>query len=78
MRPVLASVAILMLTLSACTIREETFAPRGEASSGGFALGSSNDLGAPAGDESTSCPGGLARGSDIQTYRDGTQDLFCD
>jgi hypothetical protein len=77
MRPVLAVLALMVLTLSACTIREETFAPRGEASGGGFSLGPSNDLGAPAASESASCPGGLARGSDIQAYRDGTQDLFC-
>jgi hypothetical protein len=78
MRPVFAVLALLMLTLSACTIREETFAPRDDAGTGGFSLGSSTDLGAPASRESRPCPGGLARGSDIQTARDGTQDLFCD
>ena len=75
MRVVLTALALL--ALSACTIREETFAPQGEASGGGFSLGPSNDLGAPADNERAACPGGLARGSDIQTYRDGTQDLFC-
>ena len=76
MRPVIAVLALL-LALSACTIREETFAPKDEGQSDGFALGAPGNLNAPAARDSAVCPGGLARGSDIQLYRDGTQDFFC-
>lgn len=76
MRPVIVALA-LFLTLSACTIREETFAPRHEGSDGGLSLQAPGDLNAPVAGDSRSCPGGFAHGSDIQTYRDGTQDLFC-
>lgn len=75
MRPIVAAV-LLTLTLSACTIREETFAPNHETQSGlSF---TPPDLNAPVNGESASCPGGFARGSDLQIYRDGSQDLFCD
>jgi hypothetical protein len=76
MRPIIVVLA-LMVTLSGCTIREETFAPRDEAPSDGISLAAPGDLNAPAAHDSGSCPGGLARGSDLQVYRDGTQDLFC-
>jgi hypothetical protein len=66
-----------MFALSACTIREETFAPRDEESNTGLSLAAPGDLNAPPEGHSGSCPGGLAQGSDIQVYRDGTQDLFC-
>ena len=36
------------------------------------------DLNAPDVGDSGACPGGFARGSQIQDSRDGTQDLFCD
>jgi hypothetical protein len=75
MRPIIIALA-LMAALSACTIREETFAPRDEANDG-ISLAAPGDLNAPAERDSGSCPGGFAQGSDIQTYRDGTQDLFC-
>ena len=76
MRPIIVALA-LMFALSACTIREETFAPRGDESSNGLSLAAPDDLNAPAEGDGASCPGGLAQGSDIQVYRDGTQDLFC-
>jgi len=66
-----------MSVLSACTIREETFAPRDDESNNGLSLAAPGDLSAPAERDSASCPGGLAQGSDIQVYRGGTQDLFC-
>jgi hypothetical protein len=77
MRPIIVALALLS-ALSACTIREETFAPRDEGADGGFSFQAPGDLNAPVPGETRSCPGGLARGSDIQVYRDGTQDLFCD
>jgi hypothetical protein len=78
MRPTTVA-AILLLTLSACTIREESFAPTsGEPSSDGLSLAPPPDLNAPVEGEGSSCPGGFARGSDAQIYRDGSQDLFCD
>ena len=76
MRPIVIALA-LMSVLSACTIREETFAPRDDESNNGLSLAAPGDLNAPAEGDSASCPGGLAQGSDIQVYRDGTQDLFC-
>jgi len=80
MRPRTAAVILLLtLTLSACTIREESFAPSSdELSSDGITLTPAPDLNAPMEGESSSCPGGFARGSDLQLYRDGSQDLFCD
>jgi hypothetical protein len=66
-----------MFALSACTIREETFAPRDDESSNGLSLAAPGDLNAPVEGDSSSCRGALAQGSDIQVYRDGTQDLFC-
>ena len=71
-------VLLSLLMLTACTIREESFAPSsGEPSSSGLSL-NTPDLNTPAAADSRSCPGGFARGSDLQNYRDGTQDLFCD
>jgi len=76
MRPISIALA-LMSVLSACTIREETFAPRDDESNNGLSLTAPGDLSAPAERDGASCPGGLAQGSDIQVYRGGTQDLFC-
>lgn len=77
MRPFVVALA-LMFALSACTIREETFAPRGDDSSNGLSLAAPDGVvNAPVERGSSSCSGGLAQGSDIQVYRDGTQDLFC-
>ena len=76
MRPIIAAV-LLTLTLSACTIREETFAPTGEAQSDGLSF-TPLGLNAPVNGGSAACPGGFARGSDLQMSRDGSQDLFCD
>jgi len=77
MRPIIAGLALL-LGLSACTIREETFAPRDDGQGGGLSFGAPGDVNAPAEDDRASCPGPLARNSDMPLYRDGTQDLFCD
>jgi hypothetical protein len=76
MRPIMAVLALL-LTLSACTIREETFAPKDDGRSDGFSFQAPGDANAPAEGDRASCPGALARGSDIQLYREGTQELFC-
>jgi hypothetical protein len=70
-------VLLSLLTLTACTIREESFAPSSEPSSSGLSL-NTPDMNTPAAADSRSCPGGFARGSDLQIYRDGTQDLFCE
>ena len=77
MRPLIAAF-LLPLTLSACTIREESFAPNSDEPSSGLSLTPAPDLNTPVHGESSSCPGGFARGSDLQDSRDGTQDLFCD
>lgn len=76
MRPIVAAV-LLTLSLSACTIREDTFAPTGETQSDGIFF-TPLGLNAPVNGGSAACPGGFARGSDLQTSRDGSQDLFCD
>src|SRR5215471_12315700 len=60
MRPVIAMLALL-LALSACTIREETFAPKDEGQSNAFSFGA-RDMNGPAERDSSSCPGGFARG----------------
>ncbi len=76
MRPI-AAAFLLTLTLTACTIREESFAPSSnEPSSSGLSL-NTPDLNTPAAADRSSCPGGFARGSELQTYREGTHDLFC-
>ena len=70
-------ILLSLLPLAACTIREETFAPRSETPS---ALSfSPANLNNPTGDDiDRGCPGGFARGSRIDEYRDGAADLFCD
>jgi hypothetical protein len=71
----LALLSLLMLT--ACTIREETFAPRDEGQAGTSFVPA--NLSNPTGDDvDRACPGGFAKGSRIDQYRDGTADLFCD
>lgn len=76
MRSILAAI---LLTLTACTIREESFAPRGgEPFSSGLSLTPRPDLNAPDDRDSSSCGNGFASGSDLQEYRDGTQSLLCD
>ena len=70
-------VLLSLLVLTACTIREETFAPRDEAPSG-LSLTPAN-LNNPTGDDvNRGCPGGYAQGTRIDQYRDGTANLFCD
>jgi hypothetical protein len=73
MRPILL---LSLLILTACTIREETFAPKDEAPNG-VSFNPVN-LNNPTGDDiDRGCPGGFAQGSRIDEYRDGTADLFC-
>jgi hypothetical protein len=74
MRPI---VLLLLLMLTACTIREETFAHRDETPNGtSFTPVNLNN---PTGnDVDRGCPGGFAQGSRIDEYRDGTANLFCD
>jgi hypothetical protein len=65
-----------LLLLAACTIREGSFSPRDSRGSGlSF---NAPDLNAPVVGDSGACPGGFARSSQMQDYRDGTQELFCD
>jgi hypothetical protein len=68
---------LCLLPLAACTIREETFAPRDEAPNGvSFTPPNLNN---PTGeDDDRACPGGFAQGSRIDEYRDGSAELFCD
>jgi hypothetical protein len=75
-----AFVLLSLLLLSACTIREETFSPRDDAGADGGLSYTAPDLNAPApgDDDDRSCPGGFARGSSIDEYRDGTANLFCE
>jgi hypothetical protein len=74
-----AIVVSCLLLLSACTIREETFAPRDDADSSGMSF-NPPELNAPSprGDDRSTCPGGFAQGSSIDEYRDGSANLFCD
>jgi hypothetical protein len=65
-----------LLLVAACTIRAETFSPR-DNTDGGLAF-TAPDLNAPVVGDSGACPGGFARSSQMQDYRDGTQELFCD
>ena len=65
-----------LLLVAACTIREETFSPR-DNRGGGLSF-IAPDLNTPAVGDSAACPGGFARGSQMQDSRDGTQELFCD
>jgi hypothetical protein len=68
---------LCLLPLAACTIREETFAPRDETPSGtSFTPVNLNN--STGDDVGRGCPGGFAKGSRIDEYRDGTADLFCD
>ena len=74
-----AIVLLSLLLLSACTIREETFRPRDDGDADGRLSYTAPDLNAPsAGDDDSACPGGFARGSSIDEYRDGSTNLFCD
>jgi hypothetical protein len=70
-------VLLSLLILAACTIRQESFAPNDEAPSGlSFTPANLNN---PTGDDvDRTCRGGLAQGSRIDEYRDGTASLFCD
>ena len=70
-------VLLSLLALTACTIREESFAPNDEAPNGvSFTPVNLNN---PNGDDvDRGCPGGFAQGSRIDQYRDGTANLFCD
>ena len=71
-------VLLPLLTLTACTIREETFAPRNDEAPSGTSFTPVN-LNNPTGDDvDRGCPGGYAQGSRIDQYRDGTANLFCD
>jgi len=71
-------VLLSLLMLTACTIREETFAPRNDEELNGTSFTPAN-LNNPTGDDvGRGCPGGFAKGSRIDEYRDGTADLFCD
>jgi hypothetical protein len=72
-RPILL---LCLLSLAACTIREDTFAPNDEASHGpSFTLlNLDNPTGA---DNDRACTGGYARGSRIDEYRDESASMFC-
>ena len=65
-----------LLLVAACTIRAETFSPRDD-TNGGLSF-TAPDLNAPAVGDRGACPGGFARSSQMQDYRAGTQDLFCE
>jgi hypothetical protein len=70
-------VLLSVLLLAACTIRQESFAPNDEGPNGAsFIPVNPNN---PSGDDiDRACPGGFAKGSRIDEYRDGTANLFCD
>jgi hypothetical protein len=65
-----------LLLVAACTIREDSFSPRDN--TGGGVSFNAPDLNAPDVGDRSVCAGGLARSSQIQDYRDGTQELFCE
>jgi len=70
-------VLLSLLMLTACSIREETFAPRDETPNG-VSFTPANLNNPTGGDVDRGCPGGFAQGSRIDEYRDGTANLFCD
>ena len=65
-----------LVLVAACTIREDSFSPR-DNREGGLSL-NAPDLNAPVVGDSGACPGGFARSSQMQDYRGGAQELFCD
>jgi len=69
-----------LLLLSACTIREDTFASRNDGGIDGLALTVPEAPINPAiADDTAGCRGAFARGtSQIQDLRDGVRDPFCD
>jgi hypothetical protein len=71
-----AILLLCLLSLAACTVREETFAPVDEESRGPSFTPVNLDN--PTGDDDDrACTGGFARGSRIDEYRDGSASLFC-
>jgi hypothetical protein len=72
-------VLLSLLMLTACTIRQESFAPSNDEAPNGASFTPAN-LNNPTGDDADrGCPGsGFAQGSRIDQYRDGTANLFCD
>jgi hypothetical protein len=70
-------VLLSLLALTACTIREETFAPSDEAPSA-LSLGPANPNIPTGEDADSACRGNFARGSRVDQYRDGAASLFCD
>ena len=69
----------LLLGLSACTIREETFAPgRSDAGADMMSLAPGNPNIPLRADGNLTCPGGFAKRSEIVELRDGSATLFCE
>jgi len=67
-----------VVMIAACSIRQEAVAPGYETPSGGLSLAPVNpNVPTSEEDRYLACPGGLAKGSTIQDYRDGTADPFC-
>ena len=64
-----------LLLVATCTIREDSFSPR-DNTGGGLSF-DAPDLNAPVVGDSGACPGSFARSSQMQDYRDRTQELFC-
>lgn len=71
--------AILFLSLllvAACTIRQDPLGPTDEAPSE-ISIAPRNPNIPTGEDGDFACPGGFARGSRIDEYRDGSANLFC-
>jgi hypothetical protein len=73
-----AILLLLLLTVAACSMREETFAPGEETTPAGLSLTPRNPNIPLNQDGDLACPGGFAKGSRIDEYRDGSANLFCD
>lgn len=67
-----------LLMVAACSIREETFAPSEGDAPGGLSLIPRNPNIPLSVDSDLACPGGFASGSQIDEFRDGSANLFCD
>jgi len=68
----------LLLGLSACTIREETFAPGHDDAAADLSLAPGNPNIPLRADGNLTCPGGFAKRSEIVELRDGSATLFCE
>lgn len=74
MRALLVLGLLMMATSAACTVVDESY----DEAPGGLSLAPNNPNIPPNQDADLACPNGFANGSQIDEYRDGSANLFCD